>query len=93
MHSSHCTCNIDLVFALEYKDTPFMQNLRPEIPRCCLTAFANIMRKCWDAKPENRPEMDEVVKMLEAVDTSQGGGMIPDDQASGCFCFRSSRGP
>ncbi|XP_047980394.1 serine/threonine-protein kinase STY13-like isoform X2 [Salvia hispanica] len=69
------------------------QNLRPEIPRCCPAPFANIMRRCWDAKPENRPEMDEVVRMLEAVDTSKGGGMIPDDEASGCFCFRPSRGP
>ncbi|XP_042057525.1 serine/threonine-protein kinase STY13-like [Salvia splendens] len=69
------------------------QNLRPEIPRCCPAPFANIMHRCWDAKPENRPEMDEVVRMLEAVDTSNGGGMIPDDEASGCFCFRPSRGP
>ncbi|XP_057800993.1 serine/threonine-protein kinase STY13-like isoform X2 [Salvia miltiorrhiza] len=69
------------------------QNLRPEIPRCCPTPFANIMRRCWDAKPENRPEMEEVVRMLEAVDTSKGGGMIPDDEASGCFCFRPNRGP
>ena len=51
------------------------------------------MRKCWDANPEKRPEMDEVVRMLEAVDTSKGGGMIPDDQTPTCFCFAPARGP
>ncbi|PIN19481.1 Tyrosine kinase [Handroanthus impetiginosus] len=82
----------DLSFA-EVSAAVVQQNLRPEIPRCCPSTFASIMRKCWDAKPENRPEMDEVVRLLEAVDTSKGGGMIPDDQARGCFCFRPSRGP
>lgn len=51
------------------------------------------MRKCWDANAEKRPEMGEVVKMLEAIDTSKGGGMIPEDQAAGCFCFSPVRGP
>lgn len=69
-----------------------LQNLRPEIPRCCPSSLASIMRKCWDAHPERRPDMDEVVRLLEAVDTSKGGGMIPDDQAPGCFCF-TARGP
>ncbi|KAK6141358.1 hypothetical protein DH2020_024908 [Rehmannia glutinosa] len=82
----------DLSFA-EVSCAVVQQNLRPEIPRCCPSTFASIMRKCWDAKPENRPEMDEVVKLLEAVDTSKGGGMIPDDQARKCFCFGSARGP
>lgn len=68
-----------------------MQNMRPEIPRCCPSAMANIMKKCWDAKPDKRPEMDEVVRMLESLDTSKGGGMIPEGQATGCFCFK--RGP
>ncbi|MFS7918921.1 putative dual-specificity kinase TKL-Pl-4 family [Helianthus anomalus] len=68
-------------------------NLRPEIPRCCPSSLANIMRKCWDANPDKRPEMDEVVKLLEAIDTSKGGGMIPEDQATGCFCFGQIRGP
>ncbi|KAI3805304.1 hypothetical protein L1987_27544 [Smallanthus sonchifolius] len=68
-------------------------NLRPEIPRCCPSSLVNIMRKCWDANPEKRPEMDEVVKLLEAIDTSKGGGMIPEDQATGCFCFGQIRGP
>ncbi|CAJ1977181.1 unnamed protein product [Sphenostylis stenocarpa] len=47
-------------------------HLRPEIPRSCPGALANIIRKCWDAKPDRRPEMHEVVEMLEAIDTSQG---------------------
>lgn len=63
------------------------------MPRCCPSPFASIMRKCWDGNPEKRPEMDEVVRLLEAIDTSKGGGMIPEDQARGCFCFTAGRGP
>ena len=70
-----------------------LQNLRPHIPKCCPNSLANIMKRCWDADPEKRPEMDEVVSMLEAIDTSKGGGMIPDDQAPRCFCFGRARGP
>ncbi|KAL9323331.1 hypothetical protein ACSQ67_008188 [Phaseolus vulgaris] len=70
-----------------------VQNLRPEIPRCCPSSLANVMKRCWDANPDKRPEMDEVVSMLEAIDTSKGGGMIPVDQPQGCLCFRSYRGP
>ncbi|KAK9992680.1 hypothetical protein SO802_027665 [Lithocarpus litseifolius] len=82
----------DLSFA-DVSSAVVRQNLRPEIPRCCPSGLASIMRKCWDANADKRPEMDEVVRMLEAVDTSKGGGMIPDDQASGCFCFATARGP
>lgn len=69
------------------------RNLRPQIPRCCPNSLANVMKMCWDASPEKRPEMDEVVRMLEAIDTSKGGGMIPDDQAPRCLCFGRARGP
>ncbi|KAG9451946.1 hypothetical protein H6P81_004850 [Aristolochia fimbriata] len=82
----------DLSFA-EVSSAVVRQNLRPEIPRCCPSSLAHIMKKCWDANPEKRPEMAEVVKLLEGIDTSKGGGMIPEDQASGCFCFSTSRGP
>ncbi|KAJ7979999.1 Protein kinase family protein [Quillaja saponaria] len=82
----------DLSFA-DVSSAVVRQNLRPEIPRCCPSSLANIMRKCWDAKPDKRPEMNEVVKMLEAVDTSKGGGMVPEDQNPGCFCFTPARGP
>lgn len=70
----------------------YWQNLRPEIPRCCPNSLANIMRKCWDGNPEKRPEMEEVVRMLEAIDISKGRGMTPKDQANpGCFCFAPGR--
>ncbi|KAK8962657.1 Serine/threonine-protein kinase HT1 [Platanthera guangdongensis] len=59
------------------------QNMRPEIPRCCPSSLGSIMKRCWEANSEKRPEMDEVVRLLEAIDTSKGGGMIPEDQMQG----------
>ncbi|KAI3968003.1 hypothetical protein MKW92_014956 [Papaver armeniacum] len=82
----------DLSFS-EVTSAVVRQNLRPEIPRCCPSSIANVMKRCWDANPDKRPEMDEVVSLLEAIDTSKGGGMIPPDQQQNCFCFRKSRGP
>ncbi|MED6111492.1 hypothetical protein PIB30_052767 [Stylosanthes scabra] len=82
----------DLSFS-EVTSAVVRQNLRPEIPRCCPSSLANVMKRCWDANPDKRPEMDEVVSMLEAIDTSKGGGMIPVDQPQGCLCFRRYRGP
>lgn len=82
----------DLSFA-DVSSAVVRQNLRPEIPRCCPSSLANIMRKCWDGDADKRPEMGEVVRMLEAIDTSKGGGMIPDDQTPTCFCFAPPRGP
>ncbi|KAL0342824.1 UNVERIFIED_CONTAM: Serine/threonine-protein kinase STY13 [Sesamum calycinum] len=82
----------DLSFS-EVTSAVVRQNLRPEIPRCCPSSLANVMKRCWDANPDKRPEMDEVVSMLEAIDTSKGGGMIPVDQQQGCLCFRKYRGP
>ncbi|KAH9726545.1 protein kinase domain-containing protein [Citrus sinensis] len=30
----------------------------PEIPRRCPSSLANVMKRCWDANPDKRPEMD-----------------------------------
>ncbi|KAJ9552794.1 hypothetical protein OSB04_016839 [Centaurea solstitialis] len=80
----------DLSFA-EASSAIVNQSLRPSIPKCCPSSFASILKKCWDMNPEKRPEMEEVVKLLEAIDTSKGGGMIREDQAVGCFCFYGGR--
>ncbi|CAK7346542.1 unnamed protein product [Dovyalis caffra] len=82
----------DLSFA-EVSSAVVRQHLRPEIPRCCPSSLASVMRKCWDANPEKRPEMDEIVRLLEAIDTSKGGGMLPEGQSTGCLCFTPARGP
>ncbi|KAA3454572.1 serine/threonine-protein kinase HT1 [Gossypium australe] len=82
----------DLSFA-DVSSAVVRQNLRPDIPRCCPNSLANIMKKCWDANPEKRPAMEEVVRMLEAVNTNKGGGMIPDDHTPTCLCLVSPRGP
>ncbi|KAF6155662.1 hypothetical protein GIB67_007099, partial [Kingdonia uniflora] len=74
----------DLSFA-EVTSAVVRQNLRPEMPRCCPSSLANVMKRCWDADPDKRPEMDEVVAMLEAIDPSKGRGMIPDNQRQSCL--------
>lgn len=81
----------DLSFS-EVTTAVVRQNLRPEIPRCCPSSLANVMKRCWDASPEKRPEMDEVVSLLETIDTSKGGGMISVEQQQRC-CFFRKRGP
>ncbi|XWS68992.1 hypothetical protein CRYUN_Cryun04dG0141200 [Craigia yunnanensis] len=63
------------------------QNLRPEIPKHCPEALANLMKQCWDTDPSKRPEMEEVVWMLEAIDTSKGKKIKWLDMQS-CFCIR-----
>lgn len=83
---------MDLSFA-EVSGGVVGQNLRPTIPRCCPSSLSSIMKKCWDANPEKRPNMSEVVKLLEAIDTTKGGGMIPKGKSNGCFCFAPARGP
>ncbi|XP_039068623.1 serine/threonine-protein kinase STY13-like [Hibiscus syriacus] len=95
--SKHCLSydlslmNLKLRQLLRSHISVVRQNLRPEIPRCCPSSLANVMKRCWDANPDRRPEMDEVVSMLESIDTSKGGGMIPHDQPQGCLCFQRYR--
>ncbi|KAH7653256.1 Dual-specificity kinase protein [Dioscorea alata] len=80
---------------IEVSSAVVHQCLRPDIPRCCPNSLASIMKKCWDANPNKRPDMDEVVGLLEAIDTTKGGGMVPDDDQPfvGCLCFSAARGP
>eukprot|EP00897_Mesotaenium_endlicherianum_P008639 jgi/Mesen1/7803/ME000408S06912 len=65
------------------------QGLRPTVPSCCPPALSNVMRRCWSSAPKDRPQMNEVVKMLEGVSLKGGRSMIADDldPHQSCFCF------
>ena len=52
------------------------------------------MKKCWDRNADKRPDMEEVVRLLEGIETSKGGGMIPEDKGGqSCLCLGRVRGP
>jgi hypothetical protein len=39
---------------------------RPEDPIDCSVTYSALMKRCWAARPEIRPEVDEAVQILEA---------------------------
>ncbi|MCD9641696.1 Serine/threonine-protein kinase sty13 [Datura stramonium] len=45
------------------------KGVRPTIPNDCLPVLGEIMTRCWDANPDNRPPFSQVVRMLEAAET------------------------
>ncbi|KAL6268889.1 hypothetical protein ACE6H2_025800 [Prunus campanulata] len=75
----------ELTSAVVYK------NLRPEIPKHCPSSLAKVMKQCWDVEPKRRPEMEEVVSMLESINTSNSEASIRSHAPSGCFSFFGSR--
>uniref|UniRef100_A0A0D9Y190 Protein kinase domain-containing protein n=1 Tax=Leersia perrieri TaxID=77586 RepID=A0A0D9Y190_9ORYZ len=76
------------VSVADFSSAVVHENLRPVIPDYCPKEMASIIQRCWDANPLVRPEMQEVVGLLEGLDTSNGGGLAPETkQPSGCFCF------
>ncbi|KAM3395019.1 serine/threonine-protein kinase STY13 [Capsicum galapagoense] len=45
------------------------KGVRPTIPNDCLPVLGEIMTRCWDGNPDNRPPFSQVVSMLEAAET------------------------
>ncbi|CAN0924015.1 Serine/threonine-protein kinase STY13 [Linum grandiflorum] len=62
------------------------RNVRPEIPRNCPEKLADVMQQCWEIDPKRRPEMREVVSMLEEI--SPRGVSKRTLLSSQCFCIR-----
>eukprot|EP01102_Stenamoeba_stenopodia_P008171 TRINITY_DN2329_c0_g1_i1.p1 TRINITY_DN2329_c0_g1~~TRINITY_DN2329_c0_g1_i1.p1 ORF type:complete len:1416 (-),score=301.38 TRINITY_DN2329_c0_g1_i1:218-4465(-) len=44
---------------------------RPHIPAAAPETFANLIRACWDASPEKRPDWNEIITTLESLLPSQ----------------------
>ncbi|CAA2967799.1 serine threonine- kinase HT1-like [Olea europaea subsp. europaea] len=83
-----CSMPYPYLASIEETSSVVYKSSRPDIPKSCPDSVANVMKKCWDADPKKRPEMEEVIQMLEAIDVSKGGGMIQDDdQLQSCFCL------
>eukprot|EP00741_Cyanophora_paradoxa_P013645 tig00020704_g13174.t1 len=43
------------------------KNLRPPIPASCPPKFAELIKACWDGKPEARPSFADIIAKLEAM--------------------------
>lgn len=41
------------------------QGLRPDLPKNAHPKLLDLMRRCWDAEPENRPPFTEIKVELE----------------------------
>jgi serine/threonine protein kinase len=39
---------------------------RPPVPADCPRAFAEVMQRCWTAKPEKRASMDDILLYLNS---------------------------
>ncbi|AJF96760.1 ser/thr kinase [Pandoravirus inopinatum] len=44
-----------------------LDGMRPTIPTACPPDLADLMAACWDADPDARPSMGEVVSRLDAI--------------------------
>ena len=43
------------------------QGLRPKIPPFCPDGYSKLMQRCWDGNPDLRPDFNEVLKTLFAM--------------------------
>ncbi|PHT99918.1 hypothetical protein BC332_29706 [Capsicum chinense] len=65
------SCSIPYSGLSPHASSAMYKSRRPEIPNTCPSALANIMKQCWEDDPKKRPEMQEVVLMLEVIDTQK----------------------
>ncbi|PHT31248.1 hypothetical protein CQW23_27585 [Capsicum baccatum] len=75
------SCSIPYSGLSPHASSAMYKSRRPEIPNTCPSALANIMKQCWEDDPKKRPEMQEVVLMLEVIDTqkkSKGGSHLTE---------------
>ncbi|CAD5222956.1 unnamed protein product [Bursaphelenchus xylophilus] len=42
----------------------------PDIPENCPPEIRNLMKKCWEIRPENRPSFSEIIEMLNDANAS-----------------------
>ena len=59
--------------------TKLVGGLRPDIPADMPEALAELMQKCWQQRPEDRPRFVEIVADLEALPNPITTAVHPTD--------------
>ncbi|CAH9126349.1 unnamed protein product [Cuscuta epithymum] len=66
------------------------QGRKLDIPDSCPKSLADLMTLCLDSDSSKRPEMEMVVKMLEAIPTQDTSRKLHYTKSVGCFSIFSS---
>lgn len=56
------------------------QGLRPAIPAFCPIEYADLMRRCWAGRPEDRPSFAEILEILFALKKEHDGVGSTEDE-------------
>ncbi|CAH9130669.1 unnamed protein product [Cuscuta epithymum] len=65
------------------------QDRKLDAPDSCPKGLADVMKMCWDSDSRKRPEMDMVVKRLEAIYTSEYASREVHSKGVGCVSLLS----
>ncbi|KAI3507136.1 hypothetical protein L1887_21936 [Cichorium endivia] len=79
-------CDMAYTFDLENLTPDIYKEMRPSIPMHCPRPLAQLMEQCWDTDPTKRPEMNDVVIVLEEIEKSEECQTM-SQHPQGCFNF------
>ncbi|KAI3507135.1 hypothetical protein L1887_21935 [Cichorium endivia] len=79
-------CDMAYTFDLENLTPDIYKEMRPSIPMHCPRPLTQLMEQCWDTDPTKRPEMNDVVVVLEEIVKSEECQTM-SQQPQGCFNF------
>jgi len=57
-----------------------VENQRPEVPEHLDKEYASLMQKCWDQNPEERPDFEEILSVLENIYSSIPTPSLDDNE-------------
>src|SRR6266542_3902409 len=70
---ANCAHNHELVLNICNGIRPEVKE--PKAPKC----YINLMKKCWDSNPDNRPDVDEIKKLIKSFHDDLGQFKKADD--------------
>ncbi|KAL4569621.1 hypothetical protein LXL04_025263 [Taraxacum kok-saghyz] len=80
-------CDMAYTFNIDNLTPDIYREMRPLISVNCPKSLAHLMERCWDTDPKKRPEMKDVVVLLEEIEKYESFQTVPEDLHGGCFTF------